>query len=249
MSLRRRGFTLLELALSVAVVGALLSVLLPALFSARVASRREVCAGNQRVIGTAWRACLEDGGADRFPVVQVQPGWRYGGVRFSSIDGAPFLEFDRPLNRYLSLEHLGFRAERIFACPADTGITDASRAAGTGRRSAYEAFGTSYRANAELLSPSRTGAPEGLALRKVTTAPSRLVVMGDAGWHETLESSGIEACWHGAAGRYNLLFLDGSVRFVPVLARPRVGPAVFDPCAPELLFPLRPEWSRPEAAE
>ena len=34
----------------------------------------------------------------------------------------------------------------------------------------------------------------------------------------------------------NLLFLDGSVRFV---LKEKVGPAVFDPLAPELAFPLK----------
>ncbi len=65
----------------------------------------------------------------------------------------------------------------IFSCPADRGITDEYGEVGTGRRTAYRSFGTSYRAN-------------------------------------------------------SLLFLDGSVRYVALEPRPKVGPAVVDPVLP-----------------
>jgi prepilin-type N-terminal cleavage/methylation domain-containing protein/prepilin-type processing-associated H-X9-DG protein len=233
----RRGFSLFELVLSMAVLGVLLAALLPALSSARESSRRAACAGNQRALFVAWDAFLDHNGG-RFPVVWVQPSWRYGGVRFSSADGTPFLDLDRPINRSLSLPRE--EAERVYECPSDRGISDSSREAGTGWRSAYQAFGTSYRANALLLSPARTGDPQGLARDRITTGPSRLVIMGDGGWHEAYESTGLESRWHGDTDSCNLLFLDGSVRLVTVAPRPKVGPAVFDPIAPELVFPLRP---------
>ncbi len=235
-----RGFTLLELGVSLGIVSVLLAVLLPALSSARVASRRSLCAGNQRLLGQAWAACVE-GNEGRFPVVYAQPAWLYGGVRFSSVDETPFLDLSRPLNRYLPLHRLDAPGEMLFACPADAGITDVYGEVGTGRRTAYRAFGTSYRANPALLDPATgggdSGAPPGLSRSAITTAPSRLVVMGDPVWHEIRESTGRLAAWHGAPDTGNMLFLDGSVRFVSIVPHPAVGPAVFDPLAPELMFP------------
>jgi prepilin-type processing-associated H-X9-DG protein len=221
--------------LSLSVVGVLLALLFPALEAGRAASHRQACAGNLRVLGGAWQSCI-DANDGRFPVVPVQPAWRYGGVRFSAAHGrAPFLDLERPLNRFVPLEHLP-HADHLFACPADTGITDAGHGLGTGRRSAFEAFGTSYRANAQLLS-GRSEGRAGLARNQITTAPSRLVVMGDAVWYEQRESTGRRADWHGTPGAGNMLFLDGSVKFVTITTAPQVGPAVFDPMASELVFP------------
>jgi prepilin-type processing-associated H-X9-DG protein len=62
--------------------------------------------------------------------------------------------------------------------------------------------------------------------------------MGDPVWYEVRESTGRVATWHGSPDAGNLLFLDGSVRFVPVEPRPEVGAAVFDPLEPGLAFPL-----------
>lgn len=228
-----RGFTLSESMLSLSVVAVLLAMLFPALEAGRASSQRQVCAGNLRVLGEAWLVCLDANGG-RFPGVPVQPAWRYGGVRFSSAGAEPFLDLDRPLNRCLPMEHLE-HADRLFACPADTGITDAGRGLGTGRRTAFEAFGTSYRANAQLLH----GDSGGTSLDAITTAPSRLVVMGDAVWYERREETGRSADWHGTPGAGNMLFLDGSVRFVTIDAAPEIGPAVFDPTAPELVFPRK----------
>ena len=231
---------MLELLVALTVVSVLLVILLPALSSARASSRRALCAGNQRLLGQAWNMYLESN-EGRFPVIYVQPAWRYGGVRFSPIDGSAFLDYDRPLSRFLSpAPRLDVPGEILFHCPADRGITDQRRVVGTGRRTAYEAFGTSYRANPRLLAP-RSGAEsaEGLRRDDITTAPSRLVVMGDPVWYEARQGTGLLAAWHGVANTGNLLFLDGSVRFVPVEPLPNVGAAVFDPLAPELAFPLR----------
>ena len=235
----RAGFTLVELAISLAVVCALLVILLPALSTARRSSHRALCAGKQRLLGQAWSIYLEanDG---RFPVIHDLPAWKYGGVRHSRVDKTTaFLDYDLPLNRYLPIHRLDAPAEALFRCPADDGITGETAGVGTGDRTAYEAFGTSYRANAALLGqPAGGGTGSGLHRNEITTAASRLVVMGDPVWYEILESTGRMAAWHGRPDTGNLLFLDGSVRFVSVEPRPKVGAAVFDPLEPSLAFPL-----------
>jgi prepilin-type N-terminal cleavage/methylation domain-containing protein/prepilin-type processing-associated H-X9-DG protein len=223
----RPGFTLVELVISLAVVCALLAILVPALSTARMSSHRALCAGNQRLLGQAWDTYL-DANDGRFPVIHDQPAWKYGGVRFSGVDGTPFLDHNLPLNRHLPLHRLDVPGETLFRCPADRGITDEFGVARTGERTVFQAHGTSYRANPALL---------GLRRDEVTTAPSRLAVLGDPVWHEVLESTGLQASWHGTPGAGNLLFLDGSVRFMPVAPRPEVGAAVFDPLEPGLAFP------------
>src|SRR6185503_16631 len=71
--------------------------------------------------------------------------------------------------------------------------------------------------------------PRGVKRSEITVAPSRLVVMGDAVWYEALEQTGRHADWHGETDAGNLLFLDGSVRFITIKQRGRGQPAIFDP--------------------
>jgi prepilin-type N-terminal cleavage/methylation domain-containing protein/prepilin-type processing-associated H-X9-DG protein len=241
------AFTLPELLVSLALIVVLLAILLPALSAARVTSHREACRGHQRQVGTAWFAYLEDhegafptipairSGAEpgaEFTAAADDPAWGYGGVRSSSATGSTFLDFNRPLSRYLPLRNARVPGEEFFRCPADAGITGESPEAGTGARTAYEAFGTSYRAVAALCDSRRAGiegAPRGLTLREIITVPSRQAIMGDPLWYEVRENTGRHAEWHGAHDRCNVLFLDGSVRFVPVRSKPRTSGAVFEP--------------------
>ncbi len=227
-----RGFTLLELAISLALVSFLLAVLLPALASARMVSHREQCSSNQRRIGEAWRTCLEDRQGE-FPYVPALPDWHYAGVRFSSVDETPFPDSQRPLSQYMPQAWAARGGTNSFHCPADRGITGETTGVGTAERTAYRAFGTSYRANASLLDSHLAGVSgpvhRGLRLVEISTVPSRLVLMGDAIWFEVREGTGRDADWHGDKDKGNLLFLDGSVRYMQILPKSRIGPAVFEP--------------------
>lgn len=231
----RRAFTLVEVSLSVVLIAVLLSLLLPLLSAARVGSYREQCAANQRILGQAWQSYLNEHGR-QFPWVQVQPAWFYGGVRFSAVDTA-VPDYQRPLTAYLPLRTHGHSREHLVcSCPADRGITSSVEGAGTGKRTAFRSYGTSYRANAPLMDARLAGinTPEnrGMNRDEITTAPSRLVMMGDPVWYEAAEDTGRNADWHGEPNAGNLLFLDGSVRFMTVRSRKSVGPIVFDPIMP-----------------
>jgi len=231
------GLTLLETAISLVLIAALFSVLVPALTSARKHSFREHCQANQGRIGEAWFMYLAEHN-NQFPAVPLQPGWFYGGARFSAVTDTVIPDLNRPLTPYLPTFRTNDTHEIVWCCPADRGVTDESGTLGTGRRTAFQSYGTSYRANAALLQPrSRGDHPSndsaefrGLNRSEITTAASRLLLGGDPIWFEVAESTNLTAAaWHGQEHSGNLLFLDGSVRFLAVRPRSVPGPIVFDP--------------------
>ena len=223
----RRGYSLIEVFITGIVVGGILIVAVPLLSEAREVSRREQCADQHRRLWGAWNGYMLDH-LGALPYVSDVASWFYGGVRFSSLDGQPFLDSNRPLNAYVPPNAAG---AQVFRSPADRGIKGDAAGSGTAGRTAFEAFGTSYRANALLLDARRAGVSEearGLRIEEFWPVPSRVVLMGSPIWFEVFEGTGRNADWYGEGDRGNLLFLDGSVRFMAVLPRGRRGSAVVD---------------------
>lgn len=68
----RRGFTLMELLVVMAIMGLLAAILLPALSSVRAQAKRTLCANNLRQIGVALRAYIHDN-KDRLPHASFLP--------------------------------------------------------------------------------------------------------------------------------------------------------------------------------
>lgn len=227
----RRAFSLIELVIAIVLILVLLALFVPALHSARTMSQREQCAANLSRIGEMLHIYLDDHDG-QFPTVLDQPAWHYGGLRYSSGEGMPYLDSSRPLNQVLLLYSLQGPEAMIYCCPADAGIAGQIPELGTGGRSACQSFGTSYRANACLFDSRIAGVddkPRGLFRSEIITAPSRMLVLGDAIWYEVAESTGRDADWHNAGGAGNILFLDNSVRLQQVRPRGIGGPVVFDP--------------------
>lgn len=228
MLMRRRGFSLVELLVVIATAAILLSLLLPALVSARDISRKTLCASNLRQIGVAWLSYTSDYAT--YPASdheQLSPDWAYGGVAGRATADGYVLDPDRPINPYLHSEDPGATA-LIFRCPSDKGVFESRRARIKGDQSilagetCFEEFGTSYRANPELVDVRETNAmgieSRPLRIAEVEVSPSTLLSIGDAAWYYGSREPGdadhgLDASWHKSDHAGNFLAADGSVRW------------------------------------
>lgn len=224
----RRGLTLLELLVALAVVGVLLALLVPGLVQARRAAAASLCASNARQLAIGWAAYAQT--HDRFPAAQELPAWRFGGVRFLGKSELAVLDESRPINEYVAPEEPSTgtgRGGAVFHCPSDSGITrpdpDTGRPASViNGLTCYRAYGTSYRANDLLLDATLTGLdiePRALKPVEVTAQPSRLIILGDPAWYfETLPDAdpraAYDASWHGIPRAGQVATLDTSVRML-----------------------------------
>ncbi|MDX2147817.1 MAG: prepilin-type N-terminal cleavage/methylation domain-containing protein [Planctomycetota bacterium] len=225
------AFTLIELLISLAIIGILVGLLLPMLLHAKTASSAAVCASNLRQLGVAWLSYAQD--FEQFPRHATKPAWAYGGVVFSGVHRVATLDLDRPLNRYLKedLEEGDRELAKLFQCPGDRGVfvrdgMRSNRVNQLPEPSCYQTFGTSYRANDALLDSTTAGIDSlgrPLRLSEIHVSLSRLLLTGDTAWfyatriHPDPEAN-FEATWHAKFDAGNFLAVDGSVRFVAFAA-------------------------------
>ena len=98
----RRGFSLLELLVTMGIVSVLLGLLIPSLRYVRYAANGAVCATNLRQIGIGWRQYVDDHQAMPF---REDADWKYGGASFvvgaGGGDKRAVLSSDRPVNSYI----------------------------------------------------------------------------------------------------------------------------------------------------
>lgn len=225
--IRRPGFTVLELLISMAIVAILIALLVPMLVQARRHAQQTLCMNNVRQIGIGWQAYIADN--EVFPTADSNPAWRFAGVRFvGGTEGRAVADEARPLTEYL---HPAERATgtvnsgSIYRCPEDRGlfvVEDSSShpTSLTDNRTCFVTFGNSYRGNELLLEARRIGAdqsPRGLRVAEVSTTPTRLVLFGDPVWYfatKPTNDSGrrIDASWHTGMQAGHIATLDGAVR-------------------------------------
>ena len=127
---RRRGFTLIELMVVVAVIALLMAMLLPALNRARASAKRTACATNLKQIGVVLRVHI---GAhhDRLPRVSFMPS-----VSPTPIDGNRAVRIVDVLKDELNGD------TSVFQCPND--LPGAQRQPPNYGKSYYESEGSSY---------------------------------------------------------------------------------------------------------
>lgn len=223
----RRGFSVVELIISLAIVAILVGLLLPLLGHTRSIAHEAVCANNLRQIGLGWHAYFQE--HEQFPRHTDEPDWQYGGVKFLGGGELVVLDADRPINPYMAGEAQAEsgRVARAFACPADMGIylkgpRNAPKQSVLNGRTCFEAFGTSYRANPFLLDSTRAGIDDlarPLKVAEVTAQPSRLLLVADPIWYIASGAGGpkqdvLDASWHSEPSGGNMAAFDGSIRFV-----------------------------------
>lgn len=222
----RRGFTLLELLISLAIVALLVGLLLPLLSGTRRLAHRSICANNLRQLGLAWHAYMQD--TEQLPQHTSQPDWAWGGVRFIGPEGTAVADNARPINAYLDADAASEEAKAlgVFRDLADRGITergDPLKSVLPDDGTCYETFGTSYRANMRLLDSTTAGIDglhRPLKIAEITAQPSRLLLVGDPVWHFAIQPPGspeaeFDARWHDDdSPSGNMVAFDGSVRWI-----------------------------------
>ena len=226
---RSRGFSLVELLMTLAAIAVLLGLLLPTLAKARHAGFDAVCANNLRQLNAAWQGYVSDH-QEAFPLASVKPEWHFAGVTFVGVEKVPMLDRGRPINRYLSDSDLpGEALSRVVMCPGDAGVWHRSPRRGergfsilgqAGGETCYQFYGNSYSANPRLLDSHLAGMDgdrRPLRQSDIVVDTSRLLIAGDGTWRYAVPAlidadAGLEASWHAKPDWGNFLAADGSTR-------------------------------------
>jgi prepilin-type N-terminal cleavage/methylation domain-containing protein len=150
-SIRKRGFTLLELLAVIATIATLAALLLPVLSKAKVKAQRTNCMSNLRNLGFAWTMYAQDNSGwlvESYPIDNPNV-WVQGDVSNpSEATNTAFLQKGKlyPYNQ---------KAE-IYRCPTDGGVKIANKLVRTVRSYSMNSFMGGRRAGTPMV-PSTVG--------------------------------------------------------------------------------------------
>lgn len=203
MKYRSKRFTLIELLVVIGIIGILVTLLLPALASARRTAKRAVCLSNLHQVGLTYSLYHGDN-SGRYPIhkmwndIHGQKGTNVGIYN----NGLPVNE--RPLNKYGNV--------RIAECPSDNGEKSKW---GETNVPLYQAYGTSYLPTwrysnfyATLNTSDNTNPKYVDGFDQI----SRKIVMGDWNWHTNRKTIWDQNIWHNInrkTNKSNMLWGDG----------------------------------------
>lgn len=215
----RRGVTLVELLVVVAILAMLLATMVPLLSTVREQARRTACQANLRSVAQGWRLYVQDAGC--FPFDDSETGAPpvdlfFGGKNSGAIRPAGMKRIDRFVNPYVGADQDDPTTTGVFACPSDRGLQGSGPWI-TKDTTTYDTIGNSYAANQELFSRGPgEGISHGLRLNDVRAPESSVVLVGDfmmrgkgrpdwphhGYWHDKLDQE------------VNIGFLDGHAALV-----------------------------------
>ena len=206
--MNKRGFTLVELLIVIAIIALLAALLFPVFLSVRAKGRQVACTSNLHQLGLAVSLYAQDSdglfpyGGD--PTDLQTDGWQ-------TAEGGQFWPEGHEMPRLQDVLRPYVQAADVWRCPSDAGFNHADFSSGDldAHPSEYEQYGVSYSYRTEL------------ALRhksfSTLTGYEKRAPYTEHGVSEINLLCDQVGTWHGGGTneRFNVLMIDGHVVSLP----------------------------------